>query len=148
MMNLEFNVEGTPVPKARARVVMRGKYPGAYTPQKSKNYETIVADAARLAMNEAGLSMTSEPCGVSLIFSLPIPKSASKKQVKCMSNGEKMHIKKPDLDNLIKQVFDAMNGIVWCDDSQVVSVTAIKVYSEVPSASIRIVGINKGDSDE
>lgn len=37
---------------------------------------------------------------------------------------------KPDLDNYIKGVFDALNGIVWKDDSQVCKMTASKSYTE------------------
>lgn len=36
----------------------------------------------------------------------------------------------PDLDNLQKAIFDALNGIVWQDDAQVVHVTAQKIYCE------------------
>ena len=42
------------------------------------------------------------------------------------------HVKKPDLDNLIKAFKDAAKGILWHDDSQVVQMTARKAYGDKP----------------
>ena len=127
---LNFVVEGIPVAKARARVVMRGKYPGAYTPKASKDYETLFAIAAKSAMNKENLKIIETPCDLFVRFYLPIPVSTSKKKTELMRTGEIRHAKKPDLDNLLKQICDAMNGIVWKDDSQVVRIVASKHYGE------------------
>ncbi|MED4401332.1 RusA family crossover junction endodeoxyribonuclease [Metabacillus fastidiosus] len=48
------------------------------------------------------------------------------------------HTKKPDTDNLVKGVFDALNKLVWQDDNQVAKVTAVKSYGEVPGMEIVI----------
>ena len=127
---LTFCVEGIPVPKARARIVMRGKYPSAYTPETSKTYETLLKVAAKSAMNKEGLKLVETPCDLFVRFYLPIPTSTSKKKAELMRTGEIRHAKKPDLDNLIKQICDAMNGVVWKDDSQVVRIVSSKHYGE------------------
>ena len=46
---------------------------------------------------------------------------------------------RPDLDNLIKALTDACNGIVWRDDAQIVRLMAEKRYSEQPGASISVI---------
>lgn len=125
---ISFVVKGIPIPKARARVVIRGKFPSAYTPKPSKDYEKLVSITAKSAMNKAGLQMTKMPCKIELNFLLPIAASTSKKKTELMNRGEIKHTKKPDLDNLVKQVCDALNDVVWEDDSQVVEMIAYKRY--------------------
>lgn len=46
------------------------------------------------------------------------------------SNKEKYHFKRPDLDNLIKNICDVGNTIIWHDDAQIVEVSAKKIYGE------------------
>lgn len=65
------------------------------------------------------------PC---IVFRMPIPKSRKGK----VQEGE-AHIVKPDIDNLIKGLFDAVNGLVWVDDNRVAKIGSVeKVYSENP----------------
>jgi Holliday junction resolvase RusA-like endonuclease len=45
---------------------------------------------------------------------------------------------KPDIDNIIKAVSDALNGTVWIDDSQVIQILSQKVYSESPGLKISV----------
>lgn len=57
--------------------------------------------------------------------------------------GTVRHDKRPDLENLVKPVIDAGNGILWEDDSQVWSIHARKVYHELsgqPMVRIRLSG--------
>lgn len=51
------------------------------------------------------------------------------------------HLKKPDLDKLVRAVKDALKGVVWTDDSQVMHVDAWKYYAalgDAPRAEIVI----------
>ena len=57
---------------------------------------------------------------VKIIFKLPRPKT----------NKDKYPIKNPDTDKLIRAILDAMTGVVYNDDSQVIEVTGKKVYQE------------------
>ncbi len=62
----------------------------------------------------------------------PPPKSASKKVRAAMLRGIEPHTKKPDLDNLTKQLKDAMTRLqFWRDDRQVVRLVCEKLYGEV-----------------
>lgn len=62
---------------------------------------------------------------------MPIPKSLNKAKTAAAIIGELRPTTKPDVDNFAK-VVDALNGIVWRDDSQVVQLTVAKHYSDRP----------------
>jgi len=127
MLMVTFRVDGTPVPKGRPRFARRGKFTAAYTPKSTLQYEDLIADGAKRAMG------ASEPFEVALeaflYFSLPIPKSYSKKRTEACLSGLERPMKK-DLDNLIKSVCDGMNKIIYKDDGQIVNLHATKVYGE------------------
>lgn len=83
---------------------------------------------------------------ITLIFFLPIPESTSKKKKMRMIFNSIKHTKKPDIDNLVKMVMDALTPKprkgdelgAWADDSQVVSLKAKKLYSENPHILIML----------
>ncbi len=69
--------------------------------------------------------------GIELQFTafMPLPLSESKKRKEAMLNGHIGHTVKPDLDNLCKQLKDAMTRLrFWNDDRQVVRLVCEKVY--------------------
>lgn len=111
----EFNIRGIPKAQARPR---KGKGGHFYDP--SKVYKDNIT-AQLLLQNphyiaEGGIT-------VNLLFNLPRPKSLKKSVIN--------HVKKPDIDNLVKSVLDAAKGIVWRDDSQIVILHAMKRYTAV-----------------
>lgn len=69
---------------------------------------------------------------------MPIPKSMSKKDRLEANKGFLKHIKKPDVDNLIKLYLDVISGIAIKDDNAVSIGTAIKLYSITPRVEIMI----------
>lgn len=69
-------------------------------------------------------------------YHMPIPKSYSKRKAEEALRGP--HTKKPDLSNLIKFTEDALNGIVWEDDSLISEIEARKFYSESPKTVFKI----------
>ncbi len=72
------------------------------------------------------------------VFMMPIPKGTSDKKAKRMAEEDEPHMKKPDLDNLLKWIKDVCNGIVWHDDGQVCQVFAEKHYSLRPATRVEI----------
>jgi Holliday junction resolvase RusA-like endonuclease len=134
MMQIMFTIYGIPIPKGRPRFSTRGKFPVAYTPEKTKNYESDVGMMAKAAM---GASEPLEGALEAFIYvTFPIPASYSKKRTEaCLSDSEK-HIKKPDLDNVVKSVIDGMDKIVFENDSQITSIHATKVYGEVAKVEV------------
>lgn len=136
-----FTVPGKPTGKGRPRAVARGKFVRMYTPEKTVNYESIVALAASEAM--AGRAPIEGPVEVIMHMVLPIPKSWSKRKQQDALDGRLIPTTKPDKDNVIKAVFDAMNDIVWRDDVQVADLTSRKRYGAVPCVQV-IVGTLEG----
>src|SRR5699024_4888088 len=78
------------------------------------------------------------PLVVELDIYRQIPKSTSKKRRKLKNERVIRPIVKPDIDNYTKGILDSLNGIVWKDDSQVVSLIANKYYSDNPRVEIQI----------
>lgn len=66
------------------------------------------------------------------------PKSFSKRKASLAEAGEIKPTTKPDVDNYLKGVKDALKGIIWRDDSQVVDVYARKRYSARPRIEVKI----------
>lgn len=124
---LQFHIDAEPVPKGRPKFSQVGGFMRAYTPKKTSDYESIVRATAQQAMGPTDLLETA--LGVYLYIRLPIPQSHSKKRKEACLSGQEKPIKKPDIDNLAKSVLDGMNGVIWKDDSQIVSLHVTKVYS-------------------
>lgn len=134
-MRREFVVIGEPVGKGRPRFApSTGK---AYTPTKTVNYENLVKLEYQMQCNmdpfpeKAMLKMT-----IKAYFS--IPKSASKKTRAAMVSMMQRPVKKPDMDNIIKCVADALNLVAYHDDSQIVSTSIEKYYAEQPRVEVCI----------
>ncbi|CAB4128235.1 Crossover junction endodeoxyribonuclease, RusA-like [uncultured Caudovirales phage] len=130
-----FEVEGDPVPKSRPRFARRGNFVQTYTDAKTIDYETHVAMKARQAIG------ASEPLQgaltVFLYLRYLIPASYSKKRKEACLRGVE-YPKKIDIDNVYKSITDAMNGIVYTDDSQIVEAHIKKVYAETAGANIMV----------
>ena len=128
---IKLTIPGEPVAKGRPRVT---RY-GTYTPEKTKNYETLVKE---LYFVEHGQTLLEGELSVDIKAYFRIPKSASKAKKTKMAKGVIRPTKRPDLDNLMKAVTDAINGVAYEDDSQIVSATVEKYYSEEPRTEIKI----------
>jgi Holliday junction resolvase RusA-like endonuclease len=132
---MNFMVEGTPIGKGRPKFARRGNFVSTYTPTKTRNYEDIIKAAATEAMTEPPIET---PISVFVYIAVPVPVSYSKKRTRdCLSHVEKP-MKKPDIDNVAKCFLDAMNGIVYRDDSQVVSLHVTKEYGTVGMVEVMV----------
>ena len=81
-----------------------------------------------------------EPVTLRIIARFLPPKSVSNKKQREMIEGDVLPLKKPDMDNIIKVVADALNGVAYHDDTQIVSVIAKKVYSAVEGLDVTVEG--------
>jgi Holliday junction resolvase RusA-like endonuclease len=129
-----FKVDANPVGKQRARYARRGNFIQAYTPEKTRTYETLIKEASQEAMGSSEPLET--PVTLYLYIRVPIPKSCTKKRLEAINNGSEKPIKKPDASNILKSVEDGMNGVVYKDDSQIVNIHVTKVYSSQPGVDI------------
>jgi Holliday junction resolvase RusA-like endonuclease len=126
-----FEIPGIPVAKGRARFSARGGFARAYTPKKTRDAELTLA--AR-AMEFRPAEPLGEPLKLTVTFVLPVPQSKPKKWLA----APPAHTTKPDLDNLLKLLKDALNGVFWLDDKQIVEVWAAKRYGSVPRTMVTI----------
>lgn len=129
-----FSVPGQPVGKARARVIRNG----AYTPQKTKDYQQSVREYANIVKNDVEYD---QPIKIKLTMYYKIPKSTSKKKRAMMMNHEIRPMVKPDMDNVEKAILDALNKVIYNDDSQVVECVKSKWYSDTPCVLIEITNV-------
>lgn len=133
MNEIYFRVDGEVVPKARPRFTRSGKI---FTPKSTTDYENRVK-AAYMVECPFGVVFPTEPLEIVLNVYMGMPKSATKK-AKLEMLMHKFPTKKPDADNLLKSVADALNGVAYTDDSQIVSATVRKFWSEQGSAEITL----------
>lgn len=135
---IRFIIPGEPVAKGRPRVTKWG----TYTPEKTKNYETLVRE---LYIIQHGQTLLEGELEVKIKAYFTIPKSTSKKKKALMIGKDIRPTKKPDIDNVMKSVTDALNEIAYKDDSQIVSATVSKYYSEEPRVEVEISKIQGGN---
>lgn len=116
-MGIYFQAFGAPVPKQSFVYTRNG---GGFIAPRVKNWQTVVALAAKEATAQVPAWQPYQGAvEVTLIFTLP-----TKRRV--------------DLDNLSKNVCDAMRGIVYADDSQIVHLCIRKQYSNPPGVAVVI----------
>jgi len=135
-MTIQFNVPGQPVGKGRPRIGNVGQHARMFTPGKTVSYESTVALAASQAMQ--GRELIDGPVRVLMRMTLIIPASWSRKKQEQALAGQIRPTTKPDADNVIKAIFDAINGVVWRDDVQVVELGVSKVYGAVPGVAVHV----------
>ena len=111
--------------KGRPRMTRSGI---AFTDEKTRNYENLVKMIAVKAMEEQGFTQPIDApiCAVIHAY-FEIPKSYTKKKRQQIINGE-IKPAKPDIDNIIKSIFDGCNKIVFRDDAQICNLIADKSY--------------------
>lgn len=136
-MYMFFEVPGTPRGKQRPRVVRQNGRTISFTPDQTVQYENLVRWCYKTAENSKRFP-DDMPLKVIINAYYEIPKSVSKKKRAQMITGEIRPTKKPDADNIAKIICDALNGIAYRDDAQVVTCIIQKWYSEEPSVSVEI----------
>ena len=138
MEQIKFEIPGKPFGKQRPRMTKAGM---AYTPKETTSYENLIKRACQ--DSKGGLYFDAEqPIGLGIKAYYPIPASTSKKAKIAMLNGQMLPTKKPDCDNITKIVADALNGIAYHDDKQIVINVIEKHYAEEPRVEVVIWGID------
>lgn len=81
---------------------------------------------------------TEKAIAVDVVFYRPVQKSISKIERQRRLTGESLPAIKPDIDNYVKAILDALNGVAFRDDKQIISLNAKKLYSDKPRTEIEI----------
>ena len=124
-MDIIFKIKPQTKGRPRARVI-NGKYATMYTPTSTRKYEEEIKQQY---IDNGAPHFKDSLLKASVTFCFKIPKSTSaKNRDKILSKRTYYAKKKYDLDNLLKSLFDALNGIAYDDDCQVARITADKIY--------------------
>ena len=83
------------------------------------------------------MSPLTGPVALRLCVYLAVPSSWPAWKRQAALRGHVRPTGKPDLDNILKAAKDAMNGVLWVDDAQVVLVVTDKAYSDTPRVEIQ-----------
>lgn len=136
-MKLDYIVTGTPKPQSRPRFFRnKAGYMGTFSP-KTDWFNIVYAETLKQKQEMLNDRKLNGAIRLRILFYMPIPSSFSnKKRIEL----ENMPVtKKPDIDNLIKAVMDAINYTnLWEDDSHIVKIESEKLYSKEPRCQIQI----------
>ncbi len=139
MDSISFQVPGKPQGKARARTYYNAnaRKHVSTTPDNTVLYENFIKE--RFLQAAGGFYLEAgKPVTLRIVARFLPPKSKSKKVQQQMVDGEILPLKKPDMDNIIKVVADALNGVAYHDDTQIVMVIAKKAYSALEGLDITV----------
>ena len=127
---ISFTIEGEPTGKGRPS---HGKYK-TYTPAKTKAVENNIAYFYKVNIGHYFEGYVK----LKLDLYYSIAKSDSKKKKLMKLNNELRPNKKPDIDNVVKLVADALNEVAYKDDTQIIELECRKFYSDIPRIEITI----------
>lgn len=133
---IRFEVLGEPKGKGRPRFRSFGKFVQTYSDSNTVAYENLVRLSYQNMCTESYLE--GQPLYAVIKIYQGIPKSVSKKKAQDMLNGLTRPTKKPDVDNVLKSIFDGLNGVAYKDDTQIVQVTASKRYADEARVEIEL----------
>ena len=136
-MMVTFCVPGEPVGKGRPRFCRVGKGVRTYTPPKTAEYEARVRAAFEAAHGGFRLP-EGVPLRLSVMAVFSVPKSTSKRRAREMIDGKVPHTKKPDADNVLKAVADALAGVAFADDAAIVEMHIEKRYGSDPLTAVAL----------
>lgn len=135
---MKFRADVVPVPQKRPRAAIVNGRVVMYDHPDCKKYKTAIAHLFKAQMGSSPLMLY--PIVVYIEFIMPIPKSWTLKRKEGAAVGTVMPDTRRtgDIDNLIKPVLDAANGVIWEDDCQIVSIVAKKIYGKTPRVMLRV----------
>ena len=128
-LNFVVNLEKM-VGKGRPRFARQGGFVRTYTPPETKNTERKIAAVCKSAMDVCSVGVFKGSVKLDVEAGYPIPKSTSKRLKQQMLDDEVRPTVKPDADNVLKLVADALNGVMYKDDNQIVMMSFEKRYTD------------------
>lgn len=152
---ISFFVPGTPVPKGRPRAtivgkdeiamskygayIRRGARPRLYTPKTTIMGQDAVKNAY---LEKYRPDPAIGPLWIEIIAFIKPPASTSKAKREAMFAGEIYPTGRPDIDNLLKLAMDALEGLAYKNDSQIVAGYPKKKYGPREGVEIKIERMN------
>jgi Holliday junction resolvase RusA-like endonuclease len=126
-----FDVIGKPYGQKRPRAYRKGRFLGIYSPKENVDYAQNVKESLLKVIKPKGLIYDNVPVVIEVQAFFKKPK-LTKKQSALNLLRDKFPVKKPDGDNILKAICDSLTstGVVWTDDSYVVSMNIDKFYTD------------------
>ena len=133
-MKVQFTIDGKPQGKGRPRL----SYGRVKTPEQTVMYENYI----KLLYKSSIKKYFEGPIRLIIKAYYPIAKSDSKKKKEQKLSGEIRPFNiKPDIDNVVKVICDALNEIAYKDDTQIVELGTSKHFSDKPRVEVTIENI-------
>ncbi|WP_268913979.1 RusA family crossover junction endodeoxyribonuclease [Lentilactobacillus sp. SPB1-3] len=128
---ISLTIHGNPVPAGRPRFTRNGH---AYDPPKSRAYKQLVAIEAKKQYR--GPLLKDKPIEVYIAAYRENQKQISKIERTRRERKQSLPLRKPDTDNYVKSVLDALTGVIWADDNIICHIDAYKFYSDTPRIEV------------
>ena len=149
---VELEILGDPLGKQRPRVSMANGVVRTYTPQKTTNYESLIAHEYMSKYGQRVFDI-NEPIKAIVVMHFGLNKGDYGKNGLNKNGREKIQNHyaptKVDIDNCLKCVFDSLNSICYPDDKQIVCVVAHKVYTQdTPRVCIKLESLKQDENRE
>jgi Holliday junction resolvase RusA-like endonuclease len=139
-------VLGDPVAQGRPRFSWQGGFVKAYDPTKSRDYKQYIR---LVASEDAPEAPVTGAVLLSVRIYRAIPKSMPRYKREAALAGKLRPTTRPDVSNVLKGVEDALKGLWYVDDSQIVGYGAVgKWYDKQPRIEITMWEIPKWEKKE
>lgn len=119
---IEFRAVGAPVPQGSMKVI------NGHVLHSQGSALAVWRSAVAWAAKQAGAKISDQPISITMVFIMPRGKTV-KRVLPTVA---------PDLDKLVRGVLDALTGVAYIDDSQVVSIHAHKIYGVSGGVEVRL----------
>jgi len=132
-MKLEFTVYGKPAQMGSKKAFVRGGRAIITDDNSDKRKQWANAVSSKAAEVMAGATVISSPVSLQVIFFFGRPKShfgSGRNASQLKASAPERHAQTPDLDKLVRCLGDALTGIVYRDDSQIVALSAERRWTE------------------
>ena len=133
MAQITFDVPGKPQGKGRPRASVMGGHARLRTPQETVQYENWIKLCYQRTANNTRFAA---PVILEVLALFEVPQSYPKKKAMLCTQNITRPTCKPDMDNIVKAVADALNGVAYKDDSGIVETHVYKRYG--PQAMLRV----------
>lgn len=132
-MQVKFTIPMKPTGKGRPRLGGRG---AVYTPAKTKAYENFVKGCYWEQCD--GYNFKDKPIILFVKAYMPIPTKFKKAEKEAALRKELIPVEKPDVDNILKAILDALNEIAYDDDRYIYRLSIEREYSDNPRTEVSI----------
>lgn len=135
-MRRYFTVPGQPQGKGRPRIAIHGGRAHGYTPSKTVSYEALIMGSYLTAYANAEPFRNAVELKIRAVYGIPKSWPLKRKQ-EALAELIPVTVK-PDFDNVLKVVADALNGVAYNDDKQITFAQVEKVYGITPHLEIEL----------